>query len=40
MIAEILEDYFRLHVTYPNRAAESPQELTEDLISPVRAYLK
>ena len=40
LMAEILEDHVRLHITHPNRRAESPEELTEDLISLVRAYLK
>jgi len=40
LMAEILEDHVRLHITHPDRAAESPEELTEDLISLVRAYLK
>jgi len=40
LMAEILEDHIRLHITHPNRTAESPEELTEDLISLVRAYLK
>lgn len=40
LMAEILEDHIRLHITHPNRATESPEELTEDLISLVRAYLK
>ena len=40
LMAEILEDHIRLHITHPDRAAESPEELTEDLISLVRAYLK
>jgi DNA-binding FrmR family transcriptional regulator len=40
LMAEILEDHVRLHITHPSRAAESPEELTEDLISLVRAYLK
>jgi hypothetical protein len=39
-MAEILEDHIRLHITHPNRATESPDELTEDLIGLVRAYLK
>jgi DNA-binding FrmR family transcriptional regulator len=39
LMAEILEDHIRLHITHPNRATE-PEELTEDLISLVRAYLK
>jgi DNA-binding FrmR family transcriptional regulator len=40
LMAEILEDHVRLHITHPDRGAESPEELTEDLISLVRAYLK
>jgi DNA-binding FrmR family transcriptional regulator len=40
LMAEILEDHVRLHIAHPNRAMESPEELTEDLISLVRAYLK
>jgi len=40
LMAEILEDHVRLHITHPNRGSESPEELTEDLISLVRAYLK
>jgi len=40
LMAEILEDHVRLHITHPDRAKESPEELTEDLISLVRAYLK
>ena len=40
LMAEILEDHIRLHITHPERGAESPEELTEDLISLVRAYLK
>ena len=40
LMAEILEDHIRLHITHPDRAPESPEELTEDLISLVRAYLK
>jgi DNA-binding FrmR family transcriptional regulator len=40
LMAEILEDHIRLHITHPQRGAESPEELTEDLISLVRAYLK
>jgi len=40
LMAEILEDHIRLHITHPNRAPDSPEELTEDLISLVRAYLK
>jgi DNA-binding FrmR family transcriptional regulator len=40
LMAEILEDHVRLHITHPNRAKESPEKLTEDLIQLVRAYLK
>ena len=40
LMAEILEDHIRLHITAPNRGIESNEELTEDLISLVRAYLK
>lgn len=40
LMAEILEDHIRLHITHPNRSQETPEELTEDLISLVRAYLK
>jgi DNA-binding FrmR family transcriptional regulator len=40
LMAEILEDHVRLHITQPNRAKETPEELTEDLIGLVRAYLK
>ena len=40
LMAEILEDHIRLHITHPDRTTESPEELTEDLISLVRAYLK
>jgi len=40
LMAEILEDHVRLHITHPDRRVESPEELTEDLISLVRAYLK
>ena len=40
LMAEILEDHIRLHITHPDTRAETPEELTEDLISLVRAYLK
>lgn len=40
LMAEILEDHVRLHITHPDRAGESREELTEDLIGLVRAYLK
>jgi DNA-binding FrmR family transcriptional regulator len=40
LMAEILEDHIRLHITQQDRGKESNEELTEDLISLVRAYLK
>ena len=40
LMAEILEDHIRLHIAHPGRRTETPEELTEDLISLVRAYLK
>jgi DNA-binding FrmR family transcriptional regulator len=40
LMAEILEDHIRLHITHPDRVKESNEELTEDLIGLVRAYLK
>jgi DNA-binding FrmR family transcriptional regulator len=40
LMAEILEDHIRLHITHPDRSTESSEELTEDLIGLVRAYLK
>jgi DNA-binding FrmR family transcriptional regulator len=40
LMAEILEDHIRLHILHPGRGGESAEELTEDLIGLVRAYLK
>jgi DNA-binding FrmR family transcriptional regulator len=40
LMAEILEDHIRLHIMHPDRGTDTPEELTEDLISLVRAYLK
>jgi len=40
LMAEILEDHVRLHIAHPHRGPESLEELTEGLISLVRAYLK
>jgi DNA-binding FrmR family transcriptional regulator len=40
LMAEILEDHVRLHIAHPNRGPGTREELTEDLISLVRAYLK
>ncbi|SPF39699.1 conserved hypothetical protein [Candidatus Sulfotelmatobacter kueseliae] len=37
LMAEILEDHIRLHITHPDPGTDSPEELTEDLISLVRA---
>jgi len=39
-MAEILEDHIRLHMMNPDHEAESPEELGEDLVGLVRAYLK
>ena len=41
LMAEILEDHIRLHMMDPNsKEVESQEELGEDLIGLVRAYLK
>jgi DNA-binding FrmR family transcriptional regulator len=40
LMAEILEDHIQLHLMHPDRGQQTPQELTEDLIGLVRAYLK
>src|SRR5271165_4781334 len=40
LMAEILEDHIRLHMMNPDHEVESPEELGEDLIGLVRAYLK
>ena len=40
LMAEILEDHIRLHISDPHRGPGSSEELTEDLIGLVRAYLK
>ena len=40
LMAEFLEDHIRLHMMHPTHRTESPEELTEDLVSLVRAYLK
>ena len=41
LMAEILEDHIRLHMMDPDHnSTESPEELGEDLIGLVRAYLK
>jgi DNA-binding FrmR family transcriptional regulator len=40
LMAEILEDHIRLHMMTPDQTLDSPEELGEDLIGLVRAYLK
>jgi len=40
LMAEILEDHIRLHMMNPDQKLDSPEELGEDLIGLVRAYLK
>jgi len=40
LTAEILEDRIRLHMMNPNHEMDSSEELGEDLIGLVRAYLK
>jgi DNA-binding FrmR family transcriptional regulator len=40
LMAEILEDHIRLHMMNPEQKVDSPEELGEDLIGLVRAYLK
>lgn len=40
LMAEVLEDHIRHHLTSPRRNSAEPQELAEDLIDLVRAYLK
>ncbi len=40
LMAESLEDHIRLHMMNPDHAVDSPEELGEDLIGLVRAYLK
>ena len=40
LMAEILEDHIRLHMMNPDQKVDSPEELGEDLIGLVRAYLK
>jgi DNA-binding FrmR family transcriptional regulator len=39
LMAEVLEDHIRLHMTSPDKGGPS-QEIAEDLIDLVRAYLK
>jgi DNA-binding FrmR family transcriptional regulator len=40
LMAEVLEDHIRLHIVTPEKSEMPPQELAEDLIDLVRAYLK
>jgi DNA-binding FrmR family transcriptional regulator len=40
LMAEILQDHIRLHMMNPEHGMNSPEELGEDLIGLVRAYLK
>jgi DNA-binding FrmR family transcriptional regulator len=40
LMAEILEDHIRLHILTPEKSDLPPDELAEDLIDLVRAYLK
>ncbi|HYV73826.1 MAG TPA: metal/formaldehyde-sensitive transcriptional repressor [Candidatus Binatia bacterium] len=40
LMAEILEDHIRLHMMNPQQKMDSSEELGEDLIGLVRAYLK
>jgi DNA-binding FrmR family transcriptional regulator len=40
LMAEVLEDHIRLHLLSSDRDPAPPNELAEDLIDLVRAYLK
>jgi DNA-binding FrmR family transcriptional regulator len=40
LMAEVLEDHIRLHLLSSDKSSTSPDELAEDLIDLVRAYLK
>jgi DNA-binding FrmR family transcriptional regulator len=40
LMAEVLEDHIRLHIMNPDKGAVPSQEVAEDLIDLVRAYLK
>jgi DNA-binding FrmR family transcriptional regulator len=40
LMAEVLEDHIRLHLLSSDRDSAPPNELAEDLIDLVRAYLK
>ena len=40
LMAEVLEDHIRLHLLPSDKAMADPNELAEDMIDLVRAYLK
>lgn len=40
LMAEVLEDHIRHHLLSGKRSSAQPQELAEDMIDLVRAYLK
>ena len=40
LMAEVLEDHIRLHMMNPDKEKFPTQEIAEDLIDLVRAYLK
>jgi DNA-binding FrmR family transcriptional regulator len=40
LMAEVLEDHIRLHLLPSEKSVAPPEELAEDLIDLVRAYLK
>jgi DNA-binding FrmR family transcriptional regulator len=40
LMAEVLEDHIRLHMMNPEKQQPPSQEIAEDLIDLVRAYLK
>ena len=40
LMAEVLEDHIRLHLLPAKKSMANPQELAEDMIELVRAYLK
>jgi DNA-binding FrmR family transcriptional regulator len=40
LMAEVLEDHIRLHLMNPDKGQYATQEIAEDLIDLVRAYLK
>ncbi len=40
LMAEVLEDHIRLHLLSPEKSVADSQELAEDMIELVRAYLK